>query len=59
MFIYKMDSITINTPTYPKYPEIIKQANIRYLLSLAEVKKCMKKLCEIQVNNLNIYNLDY
>ena len=42
-----MDSITINTPTYPKYPEIIKQANIRYLLSLAEVKKCMKKLCEI------------
>lgn len=39
-----MDSDCIyNHPVYPKYPDIIKKANIRYALSLMEVKKYVKK----------------
>ena len=39
-----MDSeCTYDRPVYPKYPDIIKKANIRYALSLVEVKKYVKK----------------
>ena len=39
-----MDSECIYTrPVYPKYPDIIKKANIRYALSQMEVKKYVSK----------------
>lgn len=41
---YNMDSECIYTrPVYPKYPDIIKKANIRYALTQMEVKKYVKK----------------